>query len=212
MPRILPAASGAGNADTVPPACGTRGWAATGTLTWLERETPAREETRSMSYPPQPGGWSDPSYPPQTPPSYNPYDPASQQPVSGQPISGQPMSPLPSAAPYGGYGYPAYAPVAATPSTNGLAIASLICSLVGFATCITFPVGAILGHVARKQIRERGEGGDGMALAGIIVGWIGTVLFIGLIIFYIVIIIAAVGAGSTGSFDDTMLTLLGGTS
>jgi hypothetical protein len=33
-------------------------------------------------------------------------------------------------------------------------------------------VGALLGHASRKQIRERGEGGDGMALAGVIVGWI----------------------------------------
>jgi hypothetical protein len=39
-------------------------------------------------------------------------------------------------------------------------------------TCISAPVGAILGHVARRQIRERGEGGDGMALTGIIVGWV----------------------------------------
>jgi hypothetical protein len=33
-------------------------------------------------------------------------------------------------------------------------------------------IGAIMGHVARRQIRERGEEGDGMALTGVIVGWI----------------------------------------
>jgi hypothetical protein len=31
-----------------------------------------------------------------------------------------------------------------------------------------------MGHVARKQIRERGEQGDGFALAGIIIGWVIT--------------------------------------
>jgi hypothetical protein len=164
-----------------------------------------------MSYPQQPGGWSDPSWQGQGQgqlPSYNPYDPASQQPVSGQPISGQPVSPQ-SAAPYGGYGYPAYSGVPASPATNGMAIAALICSLVGFATCITFPVGAILGHIARRQIRERGEGGDGMALAGIIVGWIGTVLFGGLIVLYIVLIVVAVGASNTNGDFSFVATLTG---
>jgi len=167
-----------------------------------------------MSYPQQPGGWSDPSWPSQTP-SYDPYNPAAQQPVSGQPVSGQPVSgqPMsPQAAPYGGYGYPAYTPAPATPSTNGLAIAALVCSLVGFATCITFPVGAILGHISRKQIRERGEGGDGMALAGIIIGWIGTVLFIGLIILYIALIAVAVGTSTVdggSGFDDMIRSVTG---
>jgi hypothetical protein len=72
-----------------------------------------------------------------------------------------------------GYGYPAYAYPAAAP-TNGLAIAALVCALAGLAVGISAPVGAILGHIARRQIRERGEQGDGMALAGIIVGWILT--------------------------------------
>lgn len=57
--------------------------------------------------------------------------------------------------------------------TNGLAIASLVVSLVAPLTMgMTGPVGAILGHVARRQIQERGEAGDGFALAGIIIGWV----------------------------------------
>lgn len=127
-----------------------------------------------MSYPPQqPGGWSDPSWPNQ-PQSGQPYDPNAQPVSGGQPYGSQPVS---GGQPYGGYGYPAYgAPPPANPPTNGLAIASLVCSLAGLLTCISAPVGAVLGHVARKQIRERGEGGDGLAFAGIIVGWIVTAL------------------------------------
>lgn len=135
-----------------------------------------------MSYPPQPpGGWSDPSWPsqqPQQPPPPNPYDP-NAQPTSGQPVGGGQPAYGTSPAPYGGYGYPGgYAPAPASPPTNAMAIAALVCSLAGIFTCISAPVGAILGHVARRQIRERGEGGDGMALAGVVVGWILTGLFI----------------------------------
>lgn len=58
------------------------------------------------------------------------------------------------------------------PSTNALAIASLILSLLSPATMgMIGPVGAILGHVARRQIQERGEAGYGLATAGIIIGW-----------------------------------------
>jgi hypothetical protein len=64
------------------------------------------------------------------------------------------------------YGY-AYGPVA--PPTNGLAIAAMIVAIVACG-----PAGAIMGHIARKQIRERGEQGDGFALAAIIIGWVLT--------------------------------------
>jgi len=153
-----------------------------------------------MSYPTQqPGGWSDPSWPAQP---QQPYDPNAPQHVSGQPMS--PMGPQ-SGSPYGGYGYPGYG-VPVSPPTSGLAIASLVCSLVGLATCITAPVGAILGHIARRQIRERGEGGDSMALAGIIVGWVVTGLFLLLIAVYIVVIVIAVSqaetSGTSSIYDD----------
>jgi hypothetical protein len=52
----------------------------------------------------------------------------------------------------------------------------------------------VLGHVARKQIRERGQQGDGMALAGIIVGWILTGLMVA---FCGVGIVAAIADAST---------------
>ena len=58
--------------------------------------------------------------------------------------------------------------------TNGMALAAMICSLAGIVTCISFPIGAILGHIALKQVRETGEQGEGYAKTGIIVGWIGT--------------------------------------
>ena len=146
-----------------------------------------------MSYPQQPGGgWQqDSSWP------ADPYS----QPASGQPVSPsgygeygyqQPYSAQPASYPAYGYGTPAVVMPAPAQSTNGMAIASLVCSLAGLATCgVTAIVGAILGHVARRQIRERGDGGDGLALAGIISGWI---------IFAIILVSAA--ANNPG-FDPT---------
>lgn len=79
---------------------------------------------------------------------------------------------VPPAPPYSGNygGYP--------PKTNTLAIVSLVCALGGLIIGIAAPIGAILGHVALKQIRERGEQGEGMAKAGIIIGWILTGLMV----------------------------------
>jgi hypothetical protein len=39
------------------------------------------------------------------------------------------------------------------------------------------PAGLVLGIVARRQIRQTGEEGDGLALAGIIIGAIVTAMF-----------------------------------
>ncbi|WP_442935093.1 DUF4190 domain-containing protein [Micromonospora sp. CPCC 206061] len=73
-------------------------------------------------------------------------------------------------------GPPQYGPPQPGPRTNGLAIASLVLSLASISVCVSAPIGAVLGHIARRQIAERGESGDGMARAGIIIGWIVTAL------------------------------------
>lgn len=80
----------------------------------------------------------------------------------------QPYGQQPGYPPPGQPGYPSQ------PGTNTMAIVSLVLALAGIFFWITAPVGAILGHVSRKQIRERGEQGDGLALTGIIVGWVIT--------------------------------------
>ena len=63
----------------------------------------------------------------------------------------------------------------APPKTNGLAIASLV---FGIAQMMLWPLPSIpavvLGHVARHQIRRTGEQGAGLALAGLVLGWVGV--------------------------------------
>jgi hypothetical protein len=69
--------------------------------------------------------------------------------------------------------YQAQAPQAQwapAPPTSGKAIASLILALFGLSL---FAV--IFGHIARSEIKNsRGRlAGDGLAIAGLIIGWIG---------------------------------------
>lgn len=59
------------------------------------------------------------------------------------------------------------------PRNNGLAIASLVCSIAGILfLSIPSVLGVIFGFVARSQIRRSNgtQSGDGLALAGVIVG------------------------------------------
>ena len=72
--------------------------------------------------------------------------------------------------------YQSYQPAAAPPSkTSGLAIASLVTSLLGLSL-----IAVITGHIAKKQIRESMGAltGDGLATAGLIIGYIGLVISI----------------------------------
>jgi hypothetical protein len=109
--------------------------------------------------------------------------PQAQQPAYGQQQYGQ--------QPYGQPAYgqqPGYPPAYGRP-TNTLAILALVLAFI-FA-----PAGLILGIVARKQIRRTGEDGDGLALAGIIVGGIFTAIFVVLIVIWIIAVAAISSSG-----------------
>jgi len=75
--------------------------------------------------------------------------------------------------------------------TNGLAVASLACGVGQIFVWFFGAIAAIiLGHMARRQIRQTGEAGDGMALAGMVLGYvglalsvIGTIAFVALVVF-----------------------------
>ena len=157
-----------------------------------------------MTNPPQ-SGWSDPTQP--GPASSGWSDQGSAQAGWSDPTQpgvpvpldagGYPSAPTTAPAypyPYPAqYGQPVYVqPVVVSPPTNGLAIASLVCAVLGLG-----PVAAILGHVARRQIRETGEQGDGMALAGVIVGWITTGIWVCVCGGYFAFFAAFVGTAGT---------------
>jgi len=97
-----------------------------------------------------------PSYPPPPPPGGYGYPPPQQPGGYGYPPPGS--------------GYPQQ-----TPGTNGLAIASLVCSLLGWLCGIGPILGLVFGFIALNQIKQTGQGGRGMALAGIIIGAVAIV-------------------------------------
>ncbi len=112
--------------------------------------------------------------------------------------------------PQSGYGQPAYGqpgypqaaghPGSGTGPTNGLAIVSLVLSLLGLFFYITAIGGVICGHIARRQIREGHETGDGLALAGLIVGYIVLALGVVFIVFIVVAIIGAAASSGVNSY------------
>jgi Domain of unknown function (DUF4190)/Domain of unknown function (DUF1707) len=98
-------------------------------------------------------------------------------------VADLPVGPAGSVMPYAGY----YGHVAPLPPTNGLAVGSMVC---GIAEMFTFGLAAIpaviLGHIARGQIRETGQRGDGMAVAGLVLGYLGIGVWL-----LIILVIAA---------------------
>jgi hypothetical protein len=144
--------------------------------------------------PPYPASGQPPGYPP---PPYPGSGQPGGYPGSGQP-AGYPAPPYGEQQPY--YGAPAYPGYAPQVRTNPLAIASLACSLGGLVTCISAPVGIVLGHIARRQIRETGEQGEGMATAGLWVGYILTLLFVLFLIGWLAVVVFAIGHADTTNY------------
>lgn len=106
---------------------------------------------------PPPSGYPPPN--PPTPPQYGAPPAGPSQPYPG----GYPDHP-------GGYGQ--------QPRTNALAISSLVASCLGLFCFIGGIVGIVLGSVALSQIKQRREGGYGLAVSGIVIGAAVVVIYL----------------------------------
>lgn len=115
-------------------------------------------------YPPPPPGYAPPPAGWAPPPGYPPPPAGWAPPPTYAPPPGSPPSPYYPATQYG----PAPGP------TNGLTIASLVLSLLWLGGLGSL-LGIIFGHVSHGQIKRRQQRGSGIALAGLIVGYIGLV-------------------------------------
>ena len=111
------------------------------------------------------------------------------------------VPPAPPAQPAPSYStapaYNASAPAYGAPAsqkTNVLAIVSLVSS---FFISI---VGIITGHIALSQIKKTGEQGRGLAIAGLIIGYIGLVVGIIAVIAWFAILGAAVSSGNITTY------------
>lgn len=85
-----------------------------------------------------------------------------------------------------------YAP---TPPTNTMAVLSLVFAF------LFWPLAILFGHMARKQIARTGEGGRGLATAGLILGYIGVAFVV-----LLIVIFAAAGsaAGPATGFGSSL--------
>lgn len=155
-------------------------------------ETPQNQPWQDQPSPDQPSqnqGYEPPSFIPPAPPQSQPYgqepgygqQPYGQQPFAQQAPYGQAPGQLPYGQPAGPYGQPAYYGMPAEP--KGLSIASMCCGIsiyVGFGFFLLPQIAAVvLGHMALKKE----PAGKGMAIAGLIMGYLGillTVVFGGL--------------------------------
>ncbi|RZQ62878.1 DUF4190 domain-containing protein [Amycolatopsis suaedae] len=70
---------------------------------------------------------------------------------------------------------------------SGMAVGSLVCSIVGLVACggLLSIVGIILGHIALSKAKRGEAGGRGMALAGVIIGYVA----IGLVLLTVIIVV-----------------------
>ena len=81
--------------------------------------------------------------------------------------------------------------------TNTLAIVSLALGIAGYVV-LPFLAGIaaiVTGHMARGQIKQTGEAGNGFALAGLILGYVNVALSV-LTVVVIVIVAVIIGAAA----------------
>lgn len=129
--------------------------------------------------------------PPQPQQQQPQYAPPQQQPGPYYAAPQPPGWQDPYAAAYPAYpGYP-QAPQVAAVSTNTLAVLALISAFVA-----PFVVPVVLGHISMSQIRRTGEGGRGLAVAALVLGYIQIAFWV-LVIAFIIWIGAVAAASST---------------
>jgi hypothetical protein len=141
-----------------------------------------------------------------TPPSELPGPPPPQTAGAPTQIAGQQVAPTTS-VPHTPAGQ-IYTPAANR--TNTLAVVSLVAGIGSFFAHIVPGVGGftvalvavVTGYMARKQIRETGEQGMGMATAGMVIGIVHLAL-LGLLILFLIFLVFVMGATLLGLSRST---------
>lgn len=116
-------------------------------------------------------------------------------------IADLPQGPMAVPAPSPQYAQPYQQAVPRTflpppPQTNNSAVGALVCGVLTPFYGVTAIPAVILGHKARAEIRRTGEKGDGMAMAGLVLGWL-TIGLVALVVLGLVVFAAGSGSGSS---------------
>jgi hypothetical protein len=97
-------------------------------------------------------------------------------------------------------------PAHATASvTNQRAIWSFVLGLIAVTGCgVTGIPALVLGYKARREIRESSgaQNGDGLAMAGVVLGWIGSVLTLVALVFVGAMLALVIAVGDDLPDDD----------
>jgi hypothetical protein len=111
--------------------------------------------------------------PPATPPGWypDPSDAGGQRYWDGSQWTAQTAPRVAAGMAPGGPGGPG-GPGAPGGRTEPLAIWSLVLSLLGFLCGISAVAGVICGHLALGSIKRNGTGGRGLAIAGLVIGYL----------------------------------------
>jgi Domain of unknown function (DUF1707)/Domain of unknown function (DUF4190) len=84
---------------------------------------------------------------------------------------------LPAGAAPPAWPVPAYLPPQAT-GTNSLAIASMVLGVAEFFTAgLTAIPAVVCGHIARRQMKQTAERGDGLATSGLVLGYMAIIFW-----------------------------------
>jgi len=120
-----------------------------------------------------------------------------------QPLTPPPANQPPAAPAYGAPAAPPYGQNAAyaqpygqapTDKFNVLAIVSLVSAF--FISLVAI----ITGHIALSQIKKTGEKGRGLAIGGLVLGYLGVVATIIVVIVWVVVFAAAINDGNFSGY------------
>jgi hypothetical protein len=125
-------------------------------------------------------------------PPYDPYQQQDPHQQYQQPYQ-QPQSPYPyqQQQPFP-QSYPP--PMTSSGQTNVMAILSLVFAFV------FWPLAIVFGHIAKKQIRERGEEGGGLATAGLVLGYIFGGIALVVCAFWVIAVVLLANHGTTTTY------------
>ena len=160
--------------------------------------------------------------PADTVPDLAPVPGGAQEPVPGDPaasVSAAPATPVqstPSAAPAAVSGEQAVAQPEAglaegmPQGTPGLAVASLVCGILGIISSFCYGLGlfpsiaaVVCGHMQMKRYKEEGgfESGKGLTIAGLVTGYLGI---LGGIVWLALVVVAVVYSSQVAPPSPTM--------
>lgn len=117
----------------------------------------------------------------------NPY----AQPSAPDPYSGYPAGPY-TPYPQGPYTPASYGSYPGGPPVSGLAVAALVCGILGFFTAGVASIAAVIcGHLAWRETSSGQNTGHGMTIAGLVLGYIPIV---GWTLFWLFFVVAGISS------------------